>query len=235
MLQGWEARIDMRWYAVIATVLVIVISGCMGQPAAKAAESTAGLLTVSLTVKDPAQFDAYAAKSRPIVEAHKGAPLFRATNPTALFGQQQHKVLIGFRFPSKAAIKEFYNSAEYQAMIPLRTAAANVIFTAYDIAQEGPPEDMRALLAVNLSIKDATRFNEYGEASRPVVQAHGGKLLLRAINPEVLFGEQRYKVLVLFKFPDQRTLRDFYNSEAYQKLIPLRTAGADVVFTGYDL
>jgi uncharacterized protein (DUF1330 family) len=169
------------------------------------------------------------------VAAHKGAPLFRATNATPLFGQQPHRVLIGLRFPSKAAIKEFYGSADYQALIPARNAAADMVFTAYEIAQEGPAEDMRGLLAVNLSVKDPARFGEYGEASRPMVQAHGGKLVLRATNPEVLAGEHRHKVLVLFKFPDQRALKAFYTSEAYQKLIPMRNAAADMVFTGYDL
>jgi uncharacterized protein (DUF1330 family) len=161
--------------------------------------------------------------------------VFRGTNPTVLFGEHPHKVIIGFRFPSKAAIKEFYNSADYQALIPLRTAAADVVFTAYEIDQEASQEYMGALLAVNITVKDATQFADYGKATQPIVQAHGGKLQLRAINPEVLFGEHRYKVLVLFRFPSQDTLRTFYASEAYQKLIPKRTAGADVVFTGYDL
>jgi uncharacterized protein (DUF1330 family) len=224
-----------RTWALAVAVLVSVVCGSALERPKSDAQQLPGLLLVNLTVKDPAQFEAYGAKLRPIVAAHKAAPLFRATNPTVLFGEQPYKVLIGFRFPSKAAIKEFYNSSEYQALIPLRTAGADVIFTAYEIAQEPPSEDMRALLAVNLTVKDAARFGEYGDALRPILQAHGGKLLLRAINPEPLFGEQRHKTLVLFKFPDQRVLREFYNSEAYQKLIPVRTAGADVVFTGYDL
>lgn len=164
-----------------------------------------------------------------------GGFLFRGTNPTILFGEHKHKVLIGFKFPSKAAIKEFYHSKDYQALIPLRTAAADVVFTAYDIVQEAPQEDMGGLLAVDLLVKDAPTFQRYGKASRPILQAHGGKLQWQAINSEVLFGEKQHKVLVLFKFPTQDALRTFYNAEAYQKLVPTRTAGADVVFTGYDL
>ena len=94
---------------------------------------------------------------------------------------------------------------------------------------------MGALLAVDLIVKDAPTFQRYGKASRPILQAHGGKLQLRAGNPEVLFGEKQHKMLVLFKFPTQDALQTFYNAAAYQKLIPTRTAGADVVFTGYDL
>ena len=202
---------------------------------ASGAQPLAGLLVVDLTVRDQAQFEAYAAKSRPIVAAHKGAPLFRGTNPTVLFGEHTHKVLIGFRFPSKAAIKEFYNSTDYQALIPLRTTAADMVFTAYEIDQEAPQENMGALLAVNINVKDTTQFAEYGKAVRPIMQAHGGKPQWRAVNPEVLFGEHRYKMLALFKFPGQDALRTFYASEAYQKVIPTRNAGADVVFTGYDL
>jgi uncharacterized protein (DUF1330 family) len=67
------------------------------------------------------------------------------------------------------------------------------------------------------------------------VKANGGQLQLRASNPEVLFGENPYKLLVLFKFPSKETIQTFYNSEEYQKIVPLRTEGADVVFTSYDL
>jgi uncharacterized protein (DUF1330 family) len=221
---------------VVVGALAIGLSIHSGLPGNRAgAQPPPGLLVVNVVVKDPAQFEAYAAKSRPVVAAHKGTPMFRGTNPTAFFGDQPYKMLIGFRFPSKSAIKEFYKSAEYQALIPLRTAAADMVFTAYDIDHEAPPDEMKGLLAVNIVVKDAAQFAEYGKATQPLIQAHGGKLRLRAINPEVLSGEHRYKMLVLFAFPSQAAVRAFYNSEAYQKLIPGRTAAADVVFTGYDL
>src|SRR5687768_9858278 len=122
-------------YALGAAIWVVIIITAIAHEAAKGADALPGLLLAELTVKDQAQFDAYAAKTRPVVAAHKGAPLFRATNPTVFAGTQSHKALIGFRFPSKAAIKEFYKSADYQALITLRTAAADVLFTAYEIAQ----------------------------------------------------------------------------------------------------
>ena len=56
-----------------------------------------GLLVVNLTVKDQAKFKEYGAKSRPILTAHKGTFQFRGTNPTVLFGEHKHKVLIGFK------------------------------------------------------------------------------------------------------------------------------------------
>lgn len=225
----------LRFPTLIVIVLAFVLHSYVARNPANGAPPLPGLLVVNLTVKDQAQFDAYAAKTRPILAAHKGALLFRGANATVLFGEPTHKVLIGFRFPSKAAIKDFYSSTDYQALIPLRTEAADVVFTAYEIDQEAPPEDMRALLAVNISVKDATQFAAYGKAVQPVLQAHGGTLRLRAINPEILFGTHRYKVLALFRFPSQEAIRTFYHAEAYQKLIPMRTAGADVMFTGYDL
>lgn len=151
----------------IVIVLVLVIRSYSAEQSARSAQPLPGLLVVHLTVKDHAQFEAYAAKSRPILAAHKGELLFRGTNPTVLFGEQAYKALIGFRFPSKAAIKAFYNSTDYQALIPLRTAAADMVFTAYDIDQEAPPENMGALLAVHILVKDATQFADYGKAARP--------------------------------------------------------------------
>ena len=224
-----------RASSAIIIALAFVVCAYVTDDSAPAAESRPGLLVVNATVKDQAQFEAYAAKSRPIVTTHKGVPVLRGTNPISLAGQQPHRMVIAFRFPSKAAIREFYDSAEYQALIPSRTAAADMVFTAYEIDQEEAPQEGKALLAVNITVKQPPLFADYGKASRPIVQAHGGKLVLRAINPEVLFGENRYKMLVFFKFPSQDALRAFYSSDAYQKLIPMRGSAAETVSTGFDL
>jgi len=223
---------------VIVVVGVILLHAYFGVAAIAVGQTAPGLLLVNVTVKDQKQFEEYATRTRPILASHQATPLFRGTNATVLAGDQPHKTLIGIRFPSKAAINAFYNSPEYQALIPLRTAAADVVFTAYDIAQEPQPgahDGQKALLAVDVLVKDPARFGEYGQAAVPVVQTHGGTFRLRAVNPEVLFGAQRHKVLVLFGFPSQESIKAFYNSPAYQQIIPIRVAGADTVFVAYDL
>jgi uncharacterized protein (DUF1330 family) len=230
-----EHGMRMMFYTVIYLMCILLSNGYAAEKLSNTVTPSPGLLVVNLTVKDKEKFALYAQKAKPILEAHKAVLYFKGVNPQSLFGANKHHVLICFKFPSKEAIKNFYTSKDYQSLIPLRTEAADVLFTAYDIIHEESPVDMHSLLAVNILIKDKEKFDNYGKSAGSIVKANGGQLQLRASNPEVLFGENPYKVLVLFKFPDKETMKTFYHSKAYQKIIPLRTEGADVIMTSYDL
>lgn len=39
---------------------------------------------------------------------------------------------------------------------------------------------------------------------------------------------------MVIEFPDQETLQNWYRSEAYQSLIPIRDRSADVAIISYD-
>lgn len=89
---------------------------------------------------------------------------------------------------------------------------------------------MKAVMLAHVTIKDQKQFAEYAEASAPSLEAAGAKFLLRGNATSVLAGEHPHKIMAIIEFPDSATLKEWYNSDAYQKLIPLRTRAADVTF-----
>lgn len=81
-------------------------------------------VVVDSAVHDPESFKAYAEKVGPILKAHGGKPV--ANNaPESLEGDWQPSKVVILEFPDVETAKAWYNSPEYQEIIPLRTRAAD--------------------------------------------------------------------------------------------------------------
>ena len=89
-------------------------------------------LIVHATIKDPDKLKQYGAAASEIVRAHGGEIVTRANVTDVLIGTHDHKVCVILRFPDGAALKAWYNSPDYQALVPLRNAAADMMFIAAD-------------------------------------------------------------------------------------------------------
>ena len=92
---------------------------------------------------------------------------------------------------------------------------------------------MTALLIVNLTMKDAEKFKAYAAKAPKTLETAGAKVLFKGPAVKVLAGENQHKVAVVIEFPSQEAIEKWYYSDEYQSIIPMRDAGADVVFTSY--
>ncbi len=88
---------------------------------------------------------------------------------------------------------------------------------------------MSAYVVVHFNLKDAEQWKAYGQASGPLVAAHGGKLVSRG-PAEVLSGAHDRASMVIIEFPDRESAKRWYESAEYQAIIPLRDSGMDSVF-----
>jgi len=86
-----------------------------------------------ITVKDAAKWAEYRARV-PASLAPFGAELrFRGTLARVLAGNHRRSDRFVAGFPDRAALEAWHASAAYQALIPLRTEAAEVDLLSYDI------------------------------------------------------------------------------------------------------
>lgn len=86
----------------------------------------------NITVKDPAKWVEYC-KQVPGTLAPCGAELvFRGKHAVALAGESPHSDIVVIRFPDIAAVNAWHSSASYQALIPLRQEAADVVLLSYE-------------------------------------------------------------------------------------------------------
>jgi uncharacterized protein (DUF1330 family) len=70
----------------------------------------------------------YAKAAGPTIAKYGGKALIRTTENEVLEGTWKPKRLVVLEFESKAAAKRWYDSPEYQAIIPLRQKAAKANF-----------------------------------------------------------------------------------------------------------
>jgi len=82
-----------------------------------------------LTIIDPEGFEAYRQAVPPVIAAHGGRYLVRGGAISSLEGDLGTPRIIVLEFPDKAAAEAFYNSPEYQEILPLRlnTATGSVV------------------------------------------------------------------------------------------------------------
>lgn len=84
-----------------------------------------------VTVKDEGKWAKYRNQVPATIVQWGGELIFRGKQVAALAGDSPHSDIVVIRFPSIGAIHEWYASALYQAIIPLRQEAADIVLIAY--------------------------------------------------------------------------------------------------------
>ena len=85
-----------------------------------------------ITVKNLEKWAEYRSQV-PATLAPWGAELsFRGKQVAALAGENPHPDIVVIRFPNVAAVNDWFSSPAYQALIPLRQQAAEMVLLSYE-------------------------------------------------------------------------------------------------------
>ena len=81
-------------------------------------------------IKDQAAFQEYADKVAPLIAEHGGRYLVSDPSPEVRDGEFPYARIVIVEFPTEERARGWYESAEYQAIMPIRKRAfdANIIF-----------------------------------------------------------------------------------------------------------
>lgn len=85
-----------------------------------------------ITVRDPEKWAEYCARVPATFAAWGGELVFRGRQIGVFSGSHAHADTVVARFPDRAAVLGWHDSAEYQALIPLRDAGADVTLVSYE-------------------------------------------------------------------------------------------------------
>ncbi|MDV7341560.1 DUF1330 domain-containing protein [Terasakiella sp. A23] len=93
---------------------------------------------------------------------------------------------------------------------------------------------MSALMISHITIKDQEKFQRYMQETQKVAGLYGAELVFRGpLNQILTPDEQDHNICVVVKFPSIEAIDEWYNSDAYKKLIPLREEGAHMKMVSY--
>ncbi|MEP3474802.1 MAG: DUF1330 domain-containing protein [Hyphomicrobiales bacterium] len=94
---------------------------------------------------------------------------------------------------------------------------------------------MSAFVIAQVTVKDGEKFQQYAEQSGPTFAPFGGELFIKGKFAGTFTGNQNHNAAAIIKFPNMEKLDEWYNSAAYQNIIPLRNEAADIIFTKYEV
>lgn len=86
----------------------------------------------------------------------------------------------------------------------------------------------------HITVKDADKWAQYRAQVPATIAPWGAELVFRGLTVKVLAGEHAHTDTVVIRFPDQASVDGWYQSAAYQALIPLREQAADLVLISFS-
>ena len=93
---------------------------------------------------------------------------------------------------------------------------------------------MTSYLIGHVTVKDDELWQKYIAGVQESLEPYMSSVVFRGSLVSVLAGKHEHDAVVVIKFHDQSTMDDWYSSEKYQTLIPLRDKAADVTITTYN-
>lgn len=85
----------------------------------------------TIRVTDPTAWQRYVERVGATFAPHGGRVLLRGSKAQELAGTAHGERVVVAEFPDLDALRRWHDSAEYQALIALREAGAEVVLTAY--------------------------------------------------------------------------------------------------------
>ena len=86
----------------------------------------------------------------------------------------------------------------------------------------------------HITVKDAEKWAEYRGRVPVTLAPWGAELVCRGKRLSTLSGEHVHTDSVVIRFPDADAVNNWFNSPAYQALIPLREQAAEMVLVNYE-
>lgn len=88
-------------------------------------------LVGSITVKAPDKWAEYTRQVPDTLRPWGAELVFRGKQAAVFAGENPHADIVVIRFPDAAAVQKWFSSPAYQALIPLREQAADVVLVSY--------------------------------------------------------------------------------------------------------
>lgn len=81
---------------------------------------------------------------------------------------------------------------------------------------------MPSYLIGDVTVKDATAYEQYRAEASDLIAKHHGEYVVRGGDIEVIAGDWRPKRLIILRFPDKVSARGYLNDPVYHRLGELR-------------
>lgn len=92
----------------------------------------AAYLIGEITVKNREKWEEYVAGVADSLKPYAARVVFRGRRAAVLAGSHPHELTVVIEFTDQTTLQSWFSSPDYQKLIPLRDAAADVVIVSYD-------------------------------------------------------------------------------------------------------
>ena len=85
-----------------------------------------------ITVKNAEKWAEYRSRVPATLEPWGAELVFRGRRVAVLAGEHPHSDIVVIRFPDKGTVEKWHSSGAYQALIPVRQQAAEMVLLSYE-------------------------------------------------------------------------------------------------------
>ena len=85
-----------------------------------------------------------------------------------------------------------------------------------------------------IKVKDEEKWAEYKSKVQSTLEPYGAKILVRGSQIDSFVGTLEYPDVVIIEFETKQKAQEWYNSESYQSIVPIREKGADIILHLYQ-
>lgn len=93
---------------------------------------------------------------------------------------------------------------------------------------------MSAFMIFHSVVKDPEKFQVYARSVPATLNAFGGALLAKGKSAKVLSGSHEFPNVGILRFANLNEAHGWYESKAYQALIPNRNEAAEMTIISYE-
>lgn len=93
---------------------------------------------------------------------------------------------------------------------------------------------MSAFIIFQSNITDMEKFQKYAKSVPATLEPYNGDVLIKGTSDTIFRGGNQFANVGILRFPDIRHANDWYESAAYQALIPDRDKAADMNVVSYE-
>ena len=86
---------------------------------------------------------------------------------------------------------------------------------------------MKAYLVLDFSVRDWAEFQTYISAIPAFIEKHGGRYIVRGVEPAVMEGDWAPDYMVILEFPSSQTAKAFLDDSEAQALFAVRHRSTD--------
>lgn len=95
---------------------------------------------------------------------------------------------------------------------------------------------MSALMIATITVKNPEKFQQYLTKTQKVAAPYGAELLARGkVDRSLTAHVKDHDLTVIVRFPSIEKINEWFDSEEYQQLIPLRNEGTEMKMISYEV